>query len=84
MFLYARYLPARLELENGQRKTEPQRIALVELGQLVREAQQKLNPSQEAEIKKLHDQIDVAQIERGRASRAVMDKLQPRRAAVRL
>lgn len=73
LFLYARYLPARLDAENGKPQTPAHRQALGELWQLQRAAQQKLNPSQEAEINKLRSQIEEAQLKRARASRLVMD-----------
>lgn len=81
LFLFARYLPARLELEGEKPKSEPQRIALFELGQLLRQAQEKLNPNQQEAIKKLKAEIESAQLEAARARRAMLDT-QPSRPLV--
>lgn len=84
LFLFVRYLPARLESENKTARTEPIRAALRELAALHRQAGETLNPSGEAEIKKLRADIEAAQLRRFHALTAARDATESRRPLVRL
>lgn len=85
LFLFVRYLPARIEAENKRPgQSEPIRAMLRELIALHRQAGEVLTPSGEAEVKKLRGDIEAAQLRRARALTAARDATQQRRRVVTL
>jgi hypothetical protein len=84
LFLFARYLPGRLETE-GKRPGGPvQQAHIRDLWGLLRLANETLNPAQDEKLRGIRGQIEGHQRRVARARKAVLDAQPQRRRPVRL